>query len=232
MMISVLIVEDDPMVREINEGFLSKVQGYTLYKSVSTIEEAKKELLAGKPDLVLLDVFFPQGLGTDLLKWVRANNIKCDVILITADKNIDTVEEALRYGVVDYIVKPFTFNRFREALLQYRNRKTEFKSIEKVEQESIDKMIFKDKEIENDFVDGSDIKDMKGISQHTYEKIVKCILGMKGETITAQELADLTGVSRITARRYLTIMEDEGKIALEMEYGKVGRPSNKYKIKK
>lgn len=231
-MIKVLIIEDDPMVREINEGFLSKVEGYTLFKSVNSIKKAKEEIAQGKPDLILLDIFFPQGLGTDLLKWIRINNIKCDVILITADKNMETVEEAFRYGAVDYIIKPFTFNRFKEALLQYRTRKNDFKNTESVEQELIDKMLFKEKEKDTDYDYTEDIKDIKGFSTHTYEKILGLIKEMDGKPITAQELAQLTGVSRITARRYLDLLEREGKLVVEMEYGKVGRPLNKYIIKR
>lgn len=99
-MIQVLIVEDDPMVREINEKFLKKIEGYTVCNSVSSIEKAKASILKIRPDLILLDVFFPQGRGIDLLKWIRKEDLKCDIILITADKSMQTVEEAFRYGVV------------------------------------------------------------------------------------------------------------------------------------
>ncbi|MCY6372673.1 response regulator [Clostridium ganghwense] len=230
-MIKVLIVEDDPMVKEINEKFLNKVEGYVLHNSVNTIDKAKKVILASRPDLILLDVFFPQGRGLDLLKWIRIKNIKCDVILITADKSMETVEEAFRYGVVDYLVKPFAFKRFKEALLKYRNRKDEFKNIDNVEQEIIDKITLNDKNTPLNDDDNMDIKDIKGFSQHTYEKIIECIKNVEGKNITAQEVSSIVGVSRITARRYLDYLEKQGKVILEMEYGKVGRPLNKYKLK-
>ncbi len=57
-MIKVLIVEDDPMVREINEKFLERVEGYQLCGSAHSIEQAKEIALKEKPDLILLDVFF------------------------------------------------------------------------------------------------------------------------------------------------------------------------------
>ena len=227
-MIKVIIIEDDPMVAEINEAFLGKIEGYTLLRSVNAIEKAKEEILKEKPDLILLDMFFPQGLGIDLLKWTRINNLKCDVILITADKSIKSVEEAFRYGAVDYIIKPFTFNRFKEALLQYKSRKNDFKDTESAEQELIDKMLFKEKEKETEH---SYVDSIKGFSSHTCEKILDIIKNMDGEFVTAQELAKLTGVSRITARRYLDLLEREGKLLLHMEYGKVGRPLNRYVIK-
>ncbi|HEY8889625.1 MAG TPA: response regulator [Clostridium sp.] len=228
-MINVLIVEDDPMVREINEKFLKKVEGFILYDSVNSLEKAKEVLLSGKPDLILLDVFFPQGKGTDLLKWIRLENLKCDVILITADRNTETVEEAFRYGAVDYLVKPFIFNRFKEALIQFRSRKNSFKNVDSVEQEIIDKYTIK----ENAHIIEYDeyIGDIKGFNQYTYEKVLEGITDMEDNSFTSDQIAKNIGVSRITARRYLDYLEKEKKLVIEMEYGKVGRPKNKYKIK-
>lgn len=229
-MIKVIIVEDDPMVREINERFLKKVEDYTLYDSVSSIEKAKESILKGKPDLILLDIFFPQGKGLELLKWIRRENIKCDVILITADKSMETVEEAFRYGAVDYLVKPFVFKRFKEAMLQYKDRKNIFKNIDNVDQEVIDKYTLGEKK--DDYEEKDDISDTKGFSQHTYEKILQGIQDMKDKTFTSQQIAKQVGVSRITARRYLDLLEKEEKLVIELEYGKVGRPKNKYRLKK
>lgn len=229
-MIKVLIVEDDPMVREINEKFLSRVEGYKLYDSVNSIKKAKEILLKGVPDVVLLDIFFPQGKGLELLKWIRFKDIKCDVILITADKSMETVEEAFRYGAVDYLIKPFVFKRFKEAMIQYQNRKNNFGNIEDVEQDLIDKYTIKSKRgtVQNE----DEVIDLKGFSQHTYGKILECIEEMREKTFTAQEIAQSVGVSRITARRYLDYLEKEKKLAIELEYGKVGRPKNKYRLKK
>lgn len=228
-MIKVLIVEDDPMVREINEKFLKKVQGFLLHGSVNSIEKAKEFILTNKPDLILLDVFFPQDKGTDLLKWIRLKNLKCDVILITADRNADTVEEAFRFGAIDYLVKPFIFNRFKEALLQFKIRKDSFKSIENMDQDIIDKYAIKENKHLIEYDDG--ISYIKGFNQHTYEKILLGISQMNEESFTSEEIAQKIGVSRITARRYLDYLEKEQKLIVEMEYGSVGRPKNKYKRK-
>jgi len=228
-MIKTIIVEDDPMVREINEKFLKKIDGFTLYDSVNSIEKAKDVILNGKPDLILLDVFFPQGKGIDLLKWIRVKNIKCDAILITADRNTETVEEAFRYGAVDYLVKPFMFSRFKEALIQFKSRKSSFENVYSMEQEIIDKYTIKEKKhvIEYD----ENIGDIKGFNQYTYEKVVVGISDMKDNSFTSEQIAKNIGVSRITARRYLDYLEKVKKLVVEMEYGKVGRPKNKYRIK-
>jgi len=228
-MIKVLIVEDDPMVREINEKFLKKIEGYKLCGSVGTIEKAKEVILQNKPDLILLDIFFPQGKGLELLKWTRKKDLKIDVILITADRNIESVEEAFRYGAIDYILKPFVFERFKEAMLQYKNRRKSLEASESINQEIIDKYVLNEKRYNNNFFE--EIGDVKGFSQYTYEKVIEFIENMKGESFTAQQVAKGIGVSRITARRYLDLLEKEQKIVLELEYGKVGRPQNKYRLK-
>lgn len=226
-MINVLIVEDDPMVRDINEKFLRKVEGYSLVKSVHTIEEAKKLILCEEIDLVLLDMFFPQGKGLDLLKWIRHRELRCDVILITADKSVETVEDAFRYGVVDYIIKPFKFKRFEEALIQYKARKFSFENMHNAEQEIIDEITLSNKKQGNKIGYSNDCK---GVNEHTYNKLLDMIKTMTGKTFTAQEIAQKVGMSRITARRYLDYLERENKVILELEYGSVGRPKNKYRL--
>lgn len=226
-MFSVLIVEDDPMVRKINEKFLDKVDGFQLVASVSSLKEAQDIVLKRKIDLILLDIFFPKGKGIDFLKWIRQNDFDCDVILITADRNTETLKECLRFGAVDYIVKPFVFKRFKEALIQFKSRDIIFKKISEAKQELIDEYF-----LSEDNIKDVEEKNQKGFNQYTYDKIYEYLSEIPKTNFTSQELADDLGISRITARRYLDLLEQEGKVELEMEYGKIGRPKNKYKLKK
>jgi response regulator of citrate/malate metabolism len=226
-MLNVLIVEDDPMVTQINERFLNKVKGYALHKSVNSLDKAKEIISKNSIDLILLDVFFPNGRGIDLLKWIRHKNFKCDVILITADKNIETVEEAFRYGAIDYIIKPFKYRRFEEALNQYKVRKNTFKNFSNSEQEVIDKFTLNAGDVDDK---RSDMGECKGISEQTYNLLMDVIKSLNDRAFTAQDIAELTGFSRITARRYLDYLEQEEKVVLELEYGSVGRPKNKYRL--
>ncbi|WP_430883685.1 response regulator [Fusibacter sp. JL216-2] len=91
-MIRTLIVEDDPMVMQINERFLSKIKGYEHVGSVNDIQSAKEMVKVEKPDLLLLDIFFSVGRGIDIIQWLREENIDTDVIFITADRNPKTIE--------------------------------------------------------------------------------------------------------------------------------------------
>lgn len=221
-LIQVIIAEDDPMVREINSRFLERVEGFVLYKAVSNLNEAKKLISINKPDLILLDVYLPKENGIDLLKWIRAQEIDTDIILITADKSIKRIEEAFRYGVVDYLIKPFSFKRFKEALIQFKNRYYEFERNYEIEQKDLDKMISNANisQEEDDFV--------KGLNKYTYGAIWGEIEKSRCKDFTAENLAEKLGIARVTVRRYLEYMGKEHKVERLVEYGKVGRPQHKY----
>ncbi|GKU27003.1 response regulator [Clostridium folliculivorans] len=221
-MIEVMIVEDDPMVREINSKFLKRIEGFTLYEAVSNLEDAKKYIDLKKPDLILLDVYLPKENGIDFLKWIRAQEIDIDVILITADKSIERIQDAFRYGVIDYLIKPFSFERFKEALIQFKSRYYKFKKNDEIEQKDLDQLISSSNtsQSEDDFT--------KGLNKYTYRAIWDEVEKSNYGDVTAEELAEKLGIARVTVRRYLEYMEKENKIEKLVEYGKVGRPQYKY----
>ncbi|MDP4147127.1 MAG: response regulator [Bacillota bacterium] len=222
-MIEVMIVEDDPMVREINSKFLKRVEGFVLYKAVANLEDAKKFTEAKKPDLILLDVYLPKENGIDFLKWIRAQEKDIDIILITADKSLERVQEAFRYGVVDYLIKPFSFERFKESLTQFKVRFNQFKKHDEIEQKDLDKLKLGSgtSQNEEDFA--------KGLNKYTYRSIWEEIDKSNYEDFTAEDLAEKLGIARVTVRRYLEYMEKENKVEKLVEYGKVGRPQHKYR---
>lgn len=218
-----MIVEDDPMVLEINSKFLKRVEGFTLYKAVTNLEDAKREIAVRKPELILLDVYLPKENGIDLLKWIRNQELDIDIILITADKTMERIQEAFRYGVVDYLIKPFSFERFKEALLQFKERHDSFQQCEVMEQKDLDKLISSSQSSQNE-------DDMaKGLNKYTYHIIWEEIENGSYEIFTAESLAEKLQIARVTVRRYLEFMEKEEKIDKLVEYGKVGRPQHKYR---
>ena len=227
-MIRTLIIEDDPMVMQINERFLGKVNGYEHIGSVSSLNEAKNMILSLKPELILLDIFFPTGRGVEIIHWLREQDLQTDVIFITADRNTKTIEKAFRFGAVDYLIKPFRFDRFEEALIKYKNLRATYAADENMDQSSIDnisatmkKKVGPDSDREKALEEGN----------QTHHDILDFLRINKASGFTAQEVADQLGISRITARRYLDELESDGKLELFLEYGKVGRPRNKYRSK-
>jgi two-component system, CitB family, response regulator len=226
-MISVMIIEDDPMVREINSKFLNRIEGFKLCSAAGTLSDAVNYAVNTHPDLILLDIYLPQENGLDFLKWLRKEEIGCDVILITADKSMESVQEALRYGAIDYLIKPFTFERFKDALTKYRDLKNSFESADIIEQKILDCHIF-NKKNEEPLHDEL----AKGLNWQTYNSIRSTVKEWKASTFSAEEIAEMLGMARVTVRRYLDSMLKEGKLDIEIEYGRVGRPQHKYKITK
>ncbi|MDU1314713.1 MAG: response regulator [Clostridium septicum] len=232
-MINVILVEDDPMVREINYKFLMKIDGFNVIGQVDSIELAKKKIRESDADIILLDVFLPDGRGVDLLRWIRQNNIDLDALLITADNSLNTVNEAFKFGAVDYLVKPFTFKRFKEAFEKYRDRHDKLIEKKTLNQESIDEYILNSgkRNTENKHND-CDGELAKGLNKNTYNEIWKYISSNITGKFTADELADNVGLARVTVRRYLEYMCKEEKLNLNFEYGKVGRPVHYYEAKR
>lgn len=122
-MSKVVIVEDDPMVGLINKKYLEQIGNMMIYGPVMTEEEVFKYIENEKIDLILLDEYLPQKKGMDILKELRNKGYFGDVIMITAANSQNEVEKAYAYGVIDYLIKPFEFERFQEAIEKHLKRR-------------------------------------------------------------------------------------------------------------
>jgi two-component system CitB family response regulator len=218
----ILIVEDDPMVRDINQKFAQRIEEISEIEAASNLESAKAFLLKKKFDLVLLDVYFPEGKGTDLLKWIRDEKIECEIVFITADKSVETVEHAFRYGTVDYLIKPFTYERFEEAIRMSLRRIQAIPEAGTLEQSQLDKLFRRDHQPKQTVAPME-----KGLSRKTYELIWREIEKMD-HPCTPEEIGTSSGLARVTVRRYLEYMVREGVLKMDLSYGKVGRPQHLY----
>jgi len=222
----ILIVDDDPMVAHINLKFANKA-GYEDVDTAADIESAKERLKQGDIDLVLLDVYLPTGKGTEILKWIRQENLSTDAILITADRSSETVEESMNFGAVDYLIKPFDFDRFQLAMEKFERKRNGFVGKKSVEQDDIDSIFFESMN-RNDKV--KDILE-KGMSEKTYTAILNAIKAIDA-SVTAEDLGDKLGISRVSVRRYLEFMESRGILEMKPIYGKKGRPQHLFKYVK
>jgi len=138
------------------------------------------------------------------------------------------IQEALRYGAVDYLIKPFTLERFKEALGKYKQMYNSFSNSNTIEQKTLDQYISGSSSSEK----SNDEEDFeKGINKYTYKIIWNEIENSRDNYKTAEEISASSGVARVTVRKYLDYMEKEDKVKKIIEYGKVGRPQHKYKIK-
>lgn len=222
--IEVLIVEDDFRIAEIHRRFTEKLDGFKVLATATTGEKAKEWLETVKPQLVLLDVYLPDMLGIELVKYIRQNFDDIDIIMITAASEVDVVSHALRGGVFDYIVKPLTFERFKKGLDNYRIKMDKLKQEQELSPEQIESLWHSGIKVKPPELDVAP----KGIDPLTLDKILKCAQTIEQGGMTAEELSRQSGVSRSTARRYLEYLISEKKIYAELIYGNVGRPERRY----
>ncbi|MED4204865.1 response regulator [Neobacillus mesonae] len=225
--IEVLIVEDDLRVAEIQRRFLEQIEGFQTVGIAASHVEAKTLIDILQPDLLLLDIFFPDMNGLDFLKEIKQQSKQMNVIMITAAKEIHKVQEAISIGVFDYIIKPVVFERFKQSLLRYKDYHRKLVQLEEdglhVTQQQVDKLLRK--EIEAGTSEKSYLP--KGIDPLTLEKVLE-VLGREIRGLTAEIVAKEVGVSRTTARRYLEHLVSEEKIEADLAYGTVGRPERVY----
>jgi len=222
--ITTLIVEDDVKIAEIQRIFTEKIVGYLVVGIANTIDEAEEMVAVLEPDLVLLDIFFPDGSGIDLLWKIRSKKKRTDVILITAAKEVEFFEEGLRGGVFDYILKPLIFNRFKETLEKFRAQRSKLEAIRTISQKEVDCLLHQGARS----VPGS-IEMPKGIDPITLKKIEDIFTDVGGQGISAEKAGVLIGVSRTTSRRYLEYLVSVGLIHADLSYGAQGRPERVYR---
>lgn len=223
VMIKVAIAEDDFRVASIHEQFIEKMDGFKVVGKALNALETFTLLENEAVDLLLLDNYLPDHTGVSFLPELRGKYPKLDIILITAATEGKVVESSIRNGVLDYIVKPVTFSRFKTALHKVENHRELFKTSDEFSQTTIDHIFTgtlpKSQSVSNSLP--------KGIDPLTLSKVEETMESLE-HGINAEDLSDYLGASRTTARRYLEYLISIGKAKAELEYGIVGRPERKY----
>ncbi len=225
--IDVLIIEDNLKVAKAHQLFVEKVSGFTVTGVVNSLADAAQMVAALEPDLILLDVYFPDGNGMDFLDLLRRQHSDCDVILITAAKDVKLLHNALRGGVFDYMIKPVFFQRFEEALRNYRQHWLKLQSLANMDQDEVDQFFRHTGTPGQDKPQG---EIPKGIDPLTLEKITECFTLKPQSGYSAEEVGQVIGASRTTARKYLEYLISTGFLRINLEYGTIGRPERKYFI--
>ncbi|MCQ2588625.1 MAG: response regulator [Treponema sp.] len=229
MSYSVLIVEDDPMVSMINEQYVLKNSDFIIAGTCRNGKEAIEFLETQTADLILLDVFMPVMNGTDTLKKIRELNISSEVIMITAANDINTIEETMHLGVLDYLIKPFAYERFNIALQKFINKMQLMEGNEVLSQNSLDSLIANNSQLSVIEVSNS-LSLPKGIQKTTLEHI-KQYFQQNKTWQTVDVISEALGISVVTARNYLNYLVKEKIILEDINYNTGGRPSMIYKKK-
>ena len=220
-MFEVLVVDDDFMVAEIHRRFVDKTTDFAVVGVARTGAQALEAVAALSPDLVLLDVHLPDMSGLEVLRRLRADRNPVEIIMITAARELDTVTEALHGGAADYLIKPFEFPQLQAKLTAFKERSVTLQSQAGVDQSLVDSLF------------GSAGKRQaqqrlpKGLSPETGTLVLDAV--RSGTELSAAECAELVGISRVSARRYLEYYLEAGALEIRLQYGGAGRPERRYR---
>ncbi len=221
-MIKVLIVEDDPMVSEINRGYIESVSSYKVMGSVKNGNEALSYLAENSIDLAVVDIYMPEMDGITFIKKMRQLQIETDVIFVTASNDVNDIKTSLKYGAVDYLIKPFKFDRLISTLEQYRERFSIMDGRKSIGQEEFDRLTRGGNER---------TRLPKGLQEKTLEMISEIIKSFTAaKQFDTDDISEKSGISTVTVRRYLDYLEETGKIRSEIFYGTGGRPKSLYRL--
>jgi response regulator of citrate/malate metabolism len=217
--IRVLVVEDDPVAAAAHALYVGRVSGFTVAGVAHARSEAVRLLERTPVDLLLLDLYLPDGHGLALVRSLRAAGHSADVIAVTSARDLAVVREGVSLGVVQYVLKPFTFATLRDRLRRY----AEFRAAagEASGQDEVDRALAALRAPEGGALP-------KGLSGPTLEAVTRALRAVP-EGLTAAEAGGSVGISRITARRYLEHLVAQGSAARSPQYGQIGRPELQYR---
>jgi response regulator of citrate/malate metabolism len=223
MTVRVLVVEDEEIAAEAHATYVGRVPGFELAGVARSAGEAVRLLTRDDGiDLILLDMHLPDGHGLGLVQRLRAEGRPVDVIAVTSARDTDVVRRAVSQGVVLYLLKPFTFAAFRSKLEQYAEFRARLESAPgDVVQDDVDQLFGALRARPT----GEALP--KGMSLDSLRHVVEALRGQP-DGLSAAEVGQAIGVSRVTARRYLEHLADEGRVTRSPRYGGTGRPEVGY----
>ncbi|GHE19797.1 response regulator [Halomonas urumqiensis] len=225
----ILIIEDDFRIADIHRAFIEQSEGFRVVAMARSGSEAR-ELLAAHAEaiqLVLLDAYLPDVEGLELLWMLRRDYLHMDVVMITAAREVDTISEALRGGVFDYLIKPTEATRMAEMLARFRRERAALAASGEMNQQELDRALAR---LRPEATSGSESRSLpKGIDRLTLAAVVRAI-EQADASLTAMQAARVIGASRSTARRYLEYLVSIQVASAELGYGDVGRPERRYRL--
>jgi response regulator of citrate/malate metabolism len=221
-MIRTLVVDDDFRVADLHRLYTERVGGFEVVGVADSGAQALAMAERLRPNLVLLDIYLPDMSGLDVLRGLRETGTAIDVITITAAKDVETIRATMQGGSVHYLIKPFTFTVFREKLQSYADVQSRLSRVSEASQADVDHLY-------GLLRSGLGEELPKGLSAATRDLVVSA-LRSASEALSASDVARMSGLSRVTARRYLEHLSSGGLVEVSMLYGAPGRPEHRYRL--
>lgn len=192
-MYTVVIIEDDPMITRLNRRYVEQDSRFAVVQTFSAAHPALFWLQRNPIDLIILDVYMPQMSGTELLMQLRAKGVDADVIMVTSANDAKTVNDAVRLGAVDYLVKPFAYERFQQALEVFCRRRESVQR-DSFSQDALDHTLFRQT------APAPSAAPPKGLQSQTLARIEAYLRAAPDERHTSDEIASHVGLSVVTVR--------------------------------
>jgi response regulator of citrate/malate metabolism len=221
MTIRVLVVDDEPLIAEAHRAYVERMPGFAVVDVVHTARDALAVLRAKPVDLVLLDLNLPDRHGLDVCRGLRAAGAGTDVLAVTSARDLAMVRAAVALGVTHYLLKPFTFAAFRDKLERYAEYRRQVLAVGEVAaQHEVDRVLAT--------LRGTGSGSLpKGLDEATLDRVLGALREAGG--LSAGEMGGRTGISRVTARRYLEHLAETGRVIRAPRYGGPGRPEVEYR---
>lgn len=219
-MIKVLVVEDNPTAVAVHRGYIEHIVGFSLCGVATNGAEALQIIKTQPIDLVLLDIFMPDMNGLEVLAKIREQNYSVDVILVSAAQDNVFIQTGLRNGAVDYLIKPFEFERLQAALINFEKRLNVINNNSKLVQHELDQQIFSG-------IPCLESELPKGLDCNTSKRVWAKIAEVNNE-FSVDEMASYAGLSPVSTRKYLKYFESIKLLSTKVSYGAIGRPVYKY----
>ncbi|QPP06476.1 response regulator [Streptomyces bathyalis] len=223
--VQVLVVEDDPVTADAHALYVSRVPGFAVAGVAHSRAEALRVLERTPVDLILLDLYLPDGHGLALLRSLRAAGRTTDVFAVTSARDLTVIREGVSLGVVQHVLKPFTFPTLRERLRRY----AEFRSTTATSDGEAGSQAEVDRALSGLRAAPGSAALPKGLSEATLEAVTRALREAGDAGLSAGAAAEALGVNRITARRYLEHLVEDGRADRKPQYGHVGRPELCYR---
>ncbi|TSB48411.1 response regulator [Alkalicoccobacillus porphyridii] len=224
----VVIAEDDYRVSLIHERYVNEIGGLEVVGKALNGKELMALLREHVVDLLILDIYFPDQLGIELLPTIRHRYPTLDILIITAATEKHMVDTAKKHGVVHYLIKPVPREKFEKTLLAYVNESHWLSEVGEITQEEAD-ALFRNAVAHSPKTTQADLP--TGIDAITLKK-VQTSFSESDQELSTEDICRSVGISRTTARRYLEFLVSMDECETILTYGVIGRPERMYKKKK
>ncbi|NYT73824.1 response regulator [Halomonas sp. QX-2] len=229
----ILVIEDDFRIADIHRAFIEQSDGFYVVGMARNGSEAKAIMAeqATSIQLILLDAYLPDVEGLELLWAIRRDYVHVDIVMVTAAREVETISEALRGGVFDYLIKPIEAARMTQMLTRFRREREALANRAEMNQDELDSVLARLKPGEPLRAKSQTLSQAlpKGIDRLTLRRVIDALADAP-DSLTAMQMARTMGASRSTARRYLEFLVAEQAVSAELGYGDVGRPERRYRL--